>query len=119
MFRWRQKRESPSGQRQRRILILRETLTLVRTANEAESESTRHGSLESTSPRELARSRVVSNAQRVLIEQIRRGLESGMTLEDITSEVIEPVIQESVVGDVARFAIDEALRRTSGKGEAR
>ena len=53
---------------------------------------------------------MVRNAQRVLTEHIIRGLQSGLSWEDITREVIAPVVDESAVGDVARFAIEEALR---------
>jgi hypothetical protein len=115
MIRWGKKRKSPAQQKQRRIIILRDTLTLVRVANEVESEEARTSSLKSTTSRDLARSRLVRNAQRILTEQILRGFESGLSLEDITSEVIGPVVDESVIGDVARFAIDEALRGAGRK----
>ena len=110
MFRWGRKKEDPSRQRQSRVIILRDTLNLVRVANEIESESESNRDLKSTTPQDLARSRMVRNAQRVLTEQILRGFKSGLSLEDITAEVIEPVVDESKVGDVARFAIEEALR---------
>jgi len=110
MFRWRRKKENPSRQSQSRVIILRDTLTLVRVANEIESESESGHDSRSTTPQDLVRSRMVRNAQRVLTEQILRGFKSGLSLEDITTEVIEPVVDESAVGDVARFAIEEALR---------
>lgn len=119
MFRRRKTSASAAQQKQRRIIVLRDTLNLVRVANDAELESTRSGSLESTTPQELARSRAVRHAQRLLVEHLVRGFESGLTLEDLTSEIIDPVVDESLVGDVARFAIDEALRSASEKASPR
>lgn len=108
MFRWGRHKGTDVRQRQSRVIILRDTLNLVRVANEVESEGGRD--LKSTTNQDLARSRLVRHAQRVLTEHILRGLQSGLSWEDITSEVIEPVVDESEVGDVARFAIEEALR---------
>ena len=113
MFRWRTKRKSAAKQKVSRVIILRDTLTLVRVANEVESES--DTDLTKTTPQDLAGSRLVRNAQRVLTEQIVRGFDSGLTWEDITGEVIEPVIDEAGLGDVARFAIEEALRGADRK----
>ena len=113
MFRWGRKRKTAAQQRQSRVIILRDTLTLVRLANEVESESDRD--LKSTSPQDLARSRMVRNAQQALTEHILWGFESGLSLEDITGEVIAPVVDESAAGDVARFAIEEALRGADRK----
>lgn len=48
------------------------------------------------------------NGQRALVEHLL--WESWSTLEDITREVVDSVIDESLVGEVARFAIHEALR---------
>lgn len=108
MFRWGKQKGTESKQRQSRVIILRDTLNLVRVANEVESEGGRD--LKSTTNQDLARSRLVRHAQRVLTEHILRGLQSGLSWEDITSEVISPVVDESEVGDVARFALEEALR---------
>lgn len=113
MFRWGTKRTTAAQQSQSRVIILRDTLTLVRVANEVESESDRD--LSRTTPQDLARSRMVRNAQRVLTEHILRGFDSGLSWEDITGEVIAPVVDESAVGDVARFAIEEALRGADRK----
>lgn len=115
MFGWGKKRKSPAQLKQRRVIILRDTLTLVRVANKVESEEAHTGSLKSTTARDLANSRLVRNAQRVLTEHILRGVESGLSLEDITSEVIGPVMDESELGDVARFAIDQAVRGAGRK----
>ena len=108
MFRWGRRRASSAQQKKNRVSILRDTLILVRIANEVESKGARD--LGSITPQDLARSRMVRNAQRVLTEHIIRGLQSGLSWDDITSELIAPVVDESAVGDVARFAIEEALR---------
>ena len=85
-------------------------MTLVSVANEAEAESSRDGSMDSTTARDIARLRVVRSAQEALVDDIRQGRESGLTLEQIASELITGVLDRSVVGDVARFALDQALR---------
>ena len=108
MFRWGKQKGTEVKQKQSRVIILRDTLNLVRVANEVESEGGRD--LKSTTNQDLARSRLVRHAQRVLTEHILRGLQSGLSWEDITNEVISPVVDESEVGDVARFALEEALR---------
>jgi len=108
MFRLGRQKGTDDKQKQSRVIILRDTLNLVRVANEVESEGGRD--FKNTTNQDLARSRLVRNAQRVLTEHILRGLQSGLSWEDITSEVISPVIDESELGDVARFAIEEALR---------
>ena len=108
MFRRGRQKGTDVQLRQSRVIILRDTLNLVRVANEVESEGGRD--LKNTTNQDLARSRLVRNAQRVLTEHIVRGLQSGLSWEDITSEVIEPVVDGSKVGDVARFAIEEAMR---------
>lgn len=108
MFRWGKRRKTAVQQKKSRVIILRNTLNLVRIANEVESAGDR--GLRSTTPQDLARSRMVRNAERVLTEHILRGLQNGLSWEDITSEVIAPVVDESAVGDVARVAIDAALR---------
>lgn len=113
MFRRVTKRKSAAKQKLSRVIILRDTLTLVRLANEVESES--DSDLTKTTPQDLARSRMVRNAQRVLTEQLVRGFDSGLSLEDITGEVIDPVIEEAPAGEVARFAIEEALRGADRK----
>ena len=108
MFRWGKPKGTEVQRKQSRVIILRDTLTLVRVANEVESEGGHD--LKSTTSQDLARSRMVRNAQRVLTEHILRGLRSGLSWKEITSEVIDPVVDESQVGDVARFALEEALR---------
>ncbi len=108
MFRWGRKRKTSAQQKENRVIILRDTLNLVRVANEVGSEG--GGDMKSTTSRDLARSRMVRNAQRVLTEQILRGLQSGLSWEEITSELIAPVVDESAKGDFTRFAIEEALR---------
>lgn len=113
MFRWVRKKTTADQQKLSRVIILRDTLTLVRVANEVESES--DGDLNRTTPQDLARSRMVRNAQRVLTEHIVRGFASGLSWDDITGEVIAPVVDESAVGEVARFAIEEALRGADQK----
>lgn len=113
MIRWRRKRNTAAQQSQSRVIILRDTLTLVRVANEVESKSDHDVSI--TTHQDLARSRMVRNAQRVLTEHILRGFQSGLSLEDITDEVIAPVVDESALGEVARFAIEEAVRGAGRK----
>jgi hypothetical protein len=90
-------------------------LTLIAVANQAERESLRSGEIESTDAQELSRAKVVLEAQRVLIERIVLSQSSELTMREISTELIQPVLDRSVVGDVAQLALDHALRSAEQK----
>ena len=109
MFHW-GKKEFPLRQRRCRSSIIQEALTLITVANEAETESLRSGDAESTDAQELNRTKSVLKARKALTECIVLGESSGLTMREISTELIQPVLETSVVGDVAQLALDHALR---------
>ena len=111
----RRKKEIPPLQRRCRANILQEALTLIAVANQAERESLRSGDIESTDAQELSRAKVVLEAQRVLIERIVLSQSIGLTMREIFTELIEPVVDRSVVGDVAQLALNHAFRSAEQK----
>ncbi len=88
---------------------------LIAVANEAERESLRSGDAESTDAQELRRTEVVLKAQTTLTERIVLSQSSGLTMREISTELIQPVLARSVVGDVAQLALDHALRSAENK----
>ena len=111
----RKKKEIPPLQRRCRSSIIQEALTLIAVANEAERESLRSGDAERTDAQELRRTEVVLKAQTTLTERIVLSQSSGLTMREISTELIQPVLARSVVGDVAQLALDHALRSAENK----
>jgi hypothetical protein len=111
----RRKKEIPPEQRRCRASIIQEALTLIAVANKAETESLRSGDAESTDAQELSRTKVVLDAQTMLTERIVLSQSSELTLEEIFTELIQPVLDRSVVGDIAQLALDHALRSAEQK----
>lgn len=114
MFR-RRKKEIPPPQRRCRASIIREALTLIAVANKAETESLRTGDTESTDAHELSRAKGVIEAQTALTERILLSQSIELTMSEISAELIQPVLDRSVVGDVAHLALYHALRRAEEK----
>ena len=106
----RRKKEIPPEQRRCRTSIIQETLTLIAVANKAETESLRSGNAESTDAQELSRAKGVLEAQTALTERIVLSRSSGLTMKEVSTELIRPVLDRSVVGDVAQLALEHAVR---------
>lgn len=85
-------------------------MRLIAVANKAEAESLRSGDVENTDAQELSRAKVVLEAQTVLIERIILSQSSGLTMEDVSTELIRSVVDKSVVGEVAQLALNHAMR---------
>ncbi len=111
----RKNREIPLQQRRCRASIIQEALTLIAVANKAETESLRSGDAESTDAQELSRAKLVLEARTAITERIVLSESSGLTMREISTELIEPVLDRSVVGDVAQLALDYALRSAENK----
>jgi len=107
----RKKKEIPALQQRCRSSIIQEVLTLIAVANEAERESLRSGNAETTDSHELSRTDVVLEAQTTLTKRIVVSQSSELTMKEISTELIQPVLERSVVGEVAQLALDHALRR--------
>ena len=106
----RKKKEIPPLERRCRSSIIQEALTLIAVANEAERESLRFGDAESTDAQKLCRTEVVLKAQTTLTERIVLSQSSELTMREISTELIQPILDRSVVGEVAQLAIYHALR---------
>jgi hypothetical protein len=111
----RRRKEIPPLQRRCRADIIQEALTLIAVSNKAERESLQSGDAESTDAQELSESRAVLEAQKVLIERIVLSQSSGVTMKEVSTELIRTVLDESVVGDVAHLALNHALRSAERK----
>lgn len=111
----RKKREIPLHQRQYRAGIIQEALALIAVANKAEAASLESGDSESTDTQELSRAKEVLEAQSALTERIVLSQTSGLTMRQISKELIQPVLDRSVVGDVAHLALGHAMRRAQNK----
>jgi len=111
----RKKKEILPLQRRCRSSIIQEALTLIAVANEAERESLRSGDAEHTDAHELSRAKVLLDAQMALTECIVLSQSSELTMREISTELIQPVLDRSVVGEVAQLALDHALRSAENK----
>ncbi len=111
----RKKKEISPLQRRCRASIIQEALTLIAVANKAETESLGSGDAESTDAQELSRTKVVLEAQTTLIKRIVLSQSSELTMREISTELIQPVLDRSVVGEVAQLALDHALRSAENK----
>ncbi len=114
MFR-RKKKEIPPLERRCRASIIQEALMLIAAANKVETECLHSGNPENTDVQELSRTKVVLSAQKALTERIVLSQLSGLTMKEISTELIAPVLDRSVVGDVAQLALDHALRSAEKK----
>ena len=111
----RRKKEIPPLQRRCRASIIQEALTLIAVANKAETESLRSGDAESTDAQELSRTKLVLEAQTMLTECIVLSQSSELTMREISTELIQPILDRSVVGDVAQLALAHAVRSAERK----
>ena len=110
MFIWRRKKRAAARiTGQLRSVLIRDTMELVRIANEAEQESQREAGPENTDVREVVRITRVHDAQRAFLDHVVKCCHSGWTLSEISVEVINPIVEKSVVGDVAWYAINQAM----------
>ena len=83
---------------------------LIAAANKVETECLHSSDAENTDAQELCRTKVVLTAQKALTERIVLSQLSGLTMKEISKELIAPVLDRSVIGDVAQLALDHALR---------
>lgn len=111
----RRRKEIPPLQRRCRADIIQMALTLIAVSNKAERESLQSGDAESTDAQELSRSKAVLEAQTVLVERIVLSQSSGLTMKEVSTELVDAVLDKSVVGDVAHLALNHALRTAERK----
>ena len=111
----RKKKEILPLQRRCRDSILREALALIAAANKAEAESLESGDAESTDVHEFYRVKAVLEAETALTERIASSASSGLTMREISKELIQPILDSSVVGEAAQLSLDYALRSADSK----
>jgi hypothetical protein len=114
MFR-QKKKKIPLLQQRCRANIIQEAMMLIAVANKAERESLQSGDAESTDVHELRRTKEVLDAQSMLTQRIVLSQSSELTLREIFTDLIQPVLDRSVVGDIAQLALDHALRSAEQK----
>jgi len=114
MFRQKRK-EIPPLQQRCRADIIQEALKLIAVANRVERDSLRSGDAESTDVVELFGTKEVLDAQSMLTQRIVLSQSSELTLREISTELIQPVLDRSVVGDIAQRALDHVLRSVEQK----
>ncbi|TFH42718.1 MAG: hypothetical protein E4H01_13090 [Lysobacterales bacterium] len=111
----RKKEEISPLQQRCRASIIQEAMTLIAVANKVETESLLSGDPESTDVQELFRAKALLEAQTALTERIVLSRSVGLTMREIFTELIEPVVDRSVVGDVAQLALNHALHSAEQK----
>jgi len=89
--------------------IRHQTHLLITVANRAEAESMRRGDPESTDESEVALAQALVAAQREVVDAILGGCARGLRLEEVVQHVVRPVIDQSVVGDVASIAVNQVI----------
>lgn len=89
--------------------VRKSTLTLISVANRAESQSSKNVGVEFTDATEVAMAREVIDAQQEMIHAVKLACRSGLSLEEIHHNVVDPVIDASVVGEVAWMLINQVI----------
>jgi len=110
VFTWGKRNTEPTAaQKQIRLIIRSRTADLVRVANRAEPLSKKLAEAEATDRQERDATRALIATQNQLLDAIVEGVTKGLSLEHIVNEAIQPVLESSVVSDLAAFSIDTAL----------
>jgi hypothetical protein len=108
MFKWLKEKAKQAATNQCKLNIRLNTKTLVSVANRADenirasSGNTNDGNI----------SDVVS-AQKSLLQDIVLGHSNGMSLADIRSNIIDPILSELEVSNGAKMAVDHVLKTAS------
>ena len=84
-------------------------VTLISLANRLERGSLKTGNVEVTNAREVIQARELIAAQDELSKALRKAYSSGLAPREIRTGVVEPVLETSIVGDLAWMVINQAL----------
>lgn len=82
---------------------------LISAANRAQSSSGKARNMEDTGPAEVTLAQTIAKAQNDLAILIRIGLGHGSTPGAIISDVIEPILEDAVVSEVAWGALRQVI----------
>lgn len=97
------------GQSRSRSQIQATTRRLIEVANGAQARRAKAHDMEDTGPTEAAAAQTIAKARNELVKQLMLGCSNGFTPESIISDVIEPILEDAVVSDVAWDALGQAL----------
>ena len=88
-----------------RSSIRHATLRLIATANRAEALGAQAASVESTLASEVITARDLVAVQGTLRTVIEKALHTNTTVENLYAQIIEPVLDEAIVSDLAWTAL--------------
>ena len=95
---------------QSRYEIKQQTATLISIANRAEAHSTKNDSPEVTNAGEVVLARQLMAAQDEMLKAVKAACACGLAVEDIQRDMVEPVLEAAVVGDVAWLLVSQVLK---------
>lgn len=102
---------------QYRYEVKQQTATLISIANRAEADSANNGSPEVTNASEVVLARQLIAAQGEMLKAVKAACAFGLTIEHIQHDIVEPVLEAAVVGDLAWMLVNQVL--SSAKESAR
>ena len=95
--------------------IRHHTGSLISIANRAEAASLSSGEPTITNAGEVLMARELLAAQEVLLKSLETALVRGNSLDEIQTHVFEPVIESSVVRDVAWLVIQNVMAQAKNR----
>lgn len=104
------KKPTTPGQSRSRSQIQARTRTLIGVANRAQTRSGKAQDMEDTGPTEVMLAQAIATAQHDLVKAILTGCRHDLAPDEVFRVVIEPVLADAVVREVAWGALRHALR---------
>lgn len=89
--------------------IRHHTGTLISIANRAEATSLKSGEPSITNAGEVVMARELLSAQEELLKSLETAMNRGSSIDEIQTQVFEPVMESSVVGDVAWLVVQNVI----------
>ena len=83
--------------------------SLISIANRAEAESLKSGEPTITNSGEVLMARELLSAQEELLKSVETAMNCGSSMDEIQTQVFEPVMESSVVGDVAWLVVQNVI----------
>ena len=89
--------------------IRHHTGSLISIANRAEAASLKSGEPTITNSGEVVMARELLSAQEELLKSVETAMNRGSSMVEIETQVFEPVMESSVVGDVAWLVVQNVI----------
>lgn len=89
--------------------IRHHTGSLISIANRAEAASLKSGEPTITNAGEVLMARELLSAQEELLKSVETAMNRGSSVDEIQTQVFEPVMESSVVGDVAWLVVQNVI----------